>query len=65
LVGRSSGVELHPVVDELPSGDASDMVPVALPIGVPTVPNAADADNVDGIGGGQVTTVPGVVGFIA
>jgi hypothetical protein len=64
LVGRPPGVELHPVVDELPSGDAGDMVPVVLPIGVPMVP-AADADNIDGIGGGQVTTVPGVVGSSA
>jgi hypothetical protein len=53
------------VVDELPSGDTGDMVPVVLPIGVLMVPNAADADNVDDIGGGQVTTVPGVVGFSA
>ena len=65
MVGRPPGVELHPVVDELPSGDAGDMVPVVLPIGVPMVPSAADADKVDGIGGGQVTTVPGVVGFSA
>jgi hypothetical protein len=41
------------------------MVPVVLPLGVPMVPIAADADNVDGIGGGQVTTVPGVAGFSA
>jgi hypothetical protein len=38
LVGRPPGVELHPVVDELPSGDAGDMVPVALPIGGPMSP---------------------------
>ena len=41
------------------------MVPVVLPIGGPMVPSAADADNVNGIGGGQVTTVPGIVGFSA
>jgi hypothetical protein len=65
LIGGPPGIELHPVVDELPSGDAGDMVPVVLRLGVPMVPIAADADNVDGIGGGQVTTVPGVVGFSA
>jgi hypothetical protein len=33
-------MELHTVVDELPSGDTADMVPVALPtIGVGMVPN--------------------------
>ena len=31
LVGGPPGVELHTVVDELPSGDTGDMVPVALP----------------------------------
>ena len=31
LVGGPPGVELHMVVDELPSGDTGDMVPVALP----------------------------------
>jgi hypothetical protein len=30
LLGGPPGVELHPVVDALPSGDASGMVPVAL-----------------------------------
>jgi hypothetical protein len=40
LVGGLPEVELHTVVDELPSGDAADMVPVALPtIGVGMVPN--------------------------
>jgi hypothetical protein len=40
LVGGPPGVELHTVVDELPSGDSDDMVPVALPaIGIP---NAVD-----------------------
>ena len=40
LVGGPPGVELHTVVDELPSGDIADMVPVALPtIGVGMVPN--------------------------
>jgi hypothetical protein len=31
LVGGPPGVELHTVVDGLPSGDTGDMVPVALP----------------------------------
>jgi hypothetical protein len=31
LVGGPPGVELHTVVDELPSGDTGDMVPVVLP----------------------------------
>jgi hypothetical protein len=36
LVGGPPGVELHTVVDELPSGDTGDMVPVVLPtIGAP------------------------------
>jgi len=40
LVGGPPGVELHTVVDELPSGDTGDMVPVVLPtIGVGMVPN--------------------------
>jgi hypothetical protein len=39
LVGGPPGVELHTVVDELPSGDTGDMVPVVLPtIGVGMVP---------------------------
>jgi len=40
LVGGPPGVVLHTVVDELPSGDTADMVPVALPrIGEGMVPN--------------------------
>ena len=40
LVGGPPGVELHTVVEGLPSGDAGDMVPVVLPtIGVGMVPN--------------------------
>src|SRR5229473_1958244 len=43
LVGGPPGVELHAVVDELPTGDTGDMVPVVLPtIGVGMVPNGAD-----------------------
>lgn len=40
LVGGPPGVELHTVVDELPSGDTGEMVPVVLPvIDVGMVPN--------------------------
>jgi hypothetical protein len=40
LVGGPPGVELHTVVDELPSGDTGDTAPVVLPtIGVGIVPN--------------------------
>jgi hypothetical protein len=40
LVGGPPGVELHTVVDALPSGDTGDMVPIVLPtIGVGMVPN--------------------------
>ena len=43
LVGGPPGVELHTVVDELPTGDTGDMVPVVLPtIGVGMVPNGVD-----------------------
>jgi hypothetical protein len=40
LVGGPPGIELHIVVDELPSGDTGDTVPVVLPtIGEGIVPN--------------------------
>lgn len=40
LVGGPPGVELHTAVEEMPSGDTGDMVPVVLPtIGVGMVPN--------------------------
>jgi hypothetical protein len=43
LVGGPPGVELHTVVDELPTGDTGDVVPVVLPtIDVGMVPNGAD-----------------------
>ena len=74
LVGGPPGVELHTVVDALPSGDSGDMVPVVLPtIGVGMVPNAVagiiavdDIDVVDGViiaglPGMAVETVPGTV----
>jgi hypothetical protein len=58
LVGGPPEVELHTVVDELPSGDTDDMVPVALlTIGVGMVPNGVagviavdDIVVVDGVG---------------
>jgi hypothetical protein len=74
LVGGPPGVELHTVVDALPSGDTGDMVPVVLPtIGVGMVPNAVAgiiaADNIvvvddviiAGLPGIAVETVPGSV----
>jgi hypothetical protein len=64
LVGGPPGVELHTVVDELPSGAVGEMFPVVvMPIGVGMVPNAAvgiiavgDIVEVDGV---IVATVPG------
>jgi hypothetical protein len=69
LVGGPPGVELHTVVDELPTGDSGDMVPVVLPaIGVGMVPNAVDdivaiddivaADDVVVVDGVIVAVVP-------
>jgi hypothetical protein len=56
LVAEPPGVELHVVVEELPSGDVGDMVPIVLPtLGVGMVPNGApvviavDGIAVDGI----------------
>jgi hypothetical protein len=49
LVGGPPGVELHTVVDGLPSGDTGDVVPVALPTnGEAMVPN----------------TVPGIIAAV-
>src|SRR5258705_5988097 len=43
LVGGPPGVELHTMVDALPTGDTGGMVPVVLPtIGVGMVPNGVD-----------------------
>jgi hypothetical protein len=74
LVGGPPGVELHTVVDALPSGDSGDMVPVVLPtIGVGMAPNGVDdivvVDDIDvvdgviiaGLPGMAVETVPGTV----
>ena len=60
LVGGPPGVELHAMVDALPTGDTGDMVPVVLPaIGVGMVPNGLagviaidDIVVVDGVGTG-------------
>ena len=57
LVGGPPGVELHTVVEGLPSGDAGDTVPVVLatigvgmvPKGVPDIIAAGDAVMVDGV----------------
>jgi len=74
LVGGPPGIELHTVVDELPSGATGDMVPVVLPaIDVGIVPNGVagiiaidDLIVVDGVIAAvlpamNVETVPGTV----
>jgi hypothetical protein len=66
LVGGPPGVELHTVVDGLPSGDTGDTVPVVLPITIeePMVPNAVAG--VIAAGGIVVVDaiVPGTVGTL-
>jgi hypothetical protein len=76
FVDAPPGVELHVVVDELPSGDAGGVVPVVLPtLGVEMVLIACGVDGVVAVGlpvvdvevadvaeGEQVTTVPDIVG---
>jgi hypothetical protein len=58
LVGGPPGVELHTVVDGLPSGDTGDMVPVVLPTNsVGMVPNAVPGIIVITV----VIEVPGIV----
>jgi hypothetical protein len=67
LVGGPPGVELHTVVDELPSGDTGDMIPVVLPtIDVAMVPNGVagiiavdDIVVVDGVGTGAAVMAGG------
>src|SRR5882724_10422679 len=74
LVDGPPGVELHTVVEGLPSGAVGEMFPVVvMPIGVGMVPNAAvgiiavgDIVEVDGVivatvPGRDVETVPGTV----
>jgi len=74
LVGGPPGAELHTVVDELPTGDTGDMVPVVLPtIGGGMVPNGVDdivavddsvvvdGDIVAVLPAMDAATVPGVV----
>jgi hypothetical protein len=58
LVGGPPGIELHTVVDGLPSGDTGDMVPVVLPmIDVEIVPNGVpEAIEVD-----DIVVVEGVI----
>jgi hypothetical protein len=61
LVGGPPGVALHTVVDELPSGDTGDMVPVVLPTnGVGMVPKAVAGINaVDDVAvDGTIVVVP-------
>jgi hypothetical protein len=74
LVGGPPGIELHTVVDELPSGDTGTMLPVPLPtIGAEIVPKAVvgivvvdDSVVVDCVAVGVMTAmdveiVPGMV----
>jgi len=62
LAGGPPGVELHTVVDELPSGDAGDMVPVVLPmIAVGIVPNGVAGIIVAVLPATDVETVLGTV----
>ena len=62
LVGGPPGVELHTVVDGLPSGDTGDMVPIVLPaIGVGMVPNGVADIIAAGLPAMDVETVPGTV----
>jgi hypothetical protein len=61
LVGGPPGVELQTVVDELPSGDGGDTVPVALLlIGAEMVPGAAETDIAGPVGPpiGEVAGIP-------
>jgi hypothetical protein len=66
LVGGPPGVELHTVVDGLPSGDTGDMVPVVLPttIDEPMVPNAVAGVIVAGAIVVVGAIVPGTVGTL-
>jgi len=58
LVGGPPGIELHTVVDELPSGVVGEVFPVVVPtIGVGMVPNGVD----DIIAVGDIVVVDGVV----
>ena len=61
LVGGPPGVELHTMVDELPTGVTGDMVPVMLPrIGV-MVPSGVDCIIMAVVPGMDVESVPGAV----
>jgi hypothetical protein len=67
LVGGPPGVELQTVVDELPSGDTGNMVPVMLPTisvgmvpdGVADISAADDIALVDGVGTGAAVMAGG------
>jgi hypothetical protein len=62
FVGGPPGVELHTVVDELPSGVIGEMVPVVLPtIDVGMVPNGVDDVIVAVVPTTDVEIVPGTV----
>jgi hypothetical protein len=59
LVGGPPGVELHTVADALPSGDAGDRLPVALP----TIGVAMATSGVVGVVVIDVEIVPGTTGI--
>jgi hypothetical protein len=61
LIDGPPGAELQTVVDELPSGDGGNRVPVALPpIGAEMVPGAAETDiaGADALPIGNVAGIP-------
>jgi hypothetical protein len=60
LAGGPPGVELHTLIDELPTGDTGDKVPMVLPpIDVGMVPNGVDdISEVDGV----IAVVPPAMG---
>jgi hypothetical protein len=58
LVGGPPGVELHTVVDGLPSGDVGDVVPVVLPrLGVEMVPIVLPTPGVEMVPNGAVGVI--------
>src|ERR1700730_14496124 len=61
LVGGPPGVELHTVIDELPSGGTGDKMPILLPMmGEEMVPRA-----IAGVGApGDVVMVDGVIAAV-
>jgi hypothetical protein len=72
LVGGPPGIKLHTVVDELPSADTGDMVPVVLPrigmvpngvAGIIAIDDTAVVDDVDAVPPVAETEGIGIVGI--